>query len=217
MSNKVKSKMRPAESCSDYNAGIWEGNHPDHGFSEAAMFDHRDNGASSGASTPRGNSLGVFSRSEDSPSNQSRDSGDEIERKPSISKILSSKAEAWMEKKGLAFPWKEREHEGTDLNPKVSRFVWPWGQDDQQNGREQQRSASSKFNQESPCIETNRTTNNEATACWCSSVNANSSSSGSSNGSTSSSTVNKRDVDTDSLDYEILWEDLTIGEQVGQG
>ncbi|KAG6433651.1 hypothetical protein SASPL_105266 [Salvia splendens] len=217
VSNKVKSKMRPAESYSDYNAGIWEGNHPDHGFSDAAMFDHRDDGASSGASTPRGEPLGVFSRSEDSPSIQSRDYGDENERKPSISKTLSSKAEAWMEKKGLALPWKEKEREGTDLNPKVSRFVWPWGQDDQQNGREQQKCASSTFKQESPCIETNRTTNNEATASWCSLVNANSSSSGSSGGSTSSSTVNKHDVDTDSLDYEILWEDLTIGEQVGQG
>ncbi|XP_047980353.1 serine/threonine-protein kinase BCK1/SLK1/SSP31-like isoform X1 [Salvia hispanica] len=217
VSNKVKSKMRPAESCSDYNAGIWEGNHPDQGFSDAAMFDHRDDGASSGASTPRGDPLGVFSRPEDSPSKQSRDSGDENERKPSISKILSSKAEAWMEKKGLALPWKEKERESTDLNPKVSRFVWPWEQDGQQNGREQQNNASSTFKQESPCIETNRTTNNAAAASWCSSVNVNSSSSGSSGGSTSSGTVNKRDVDTDSLDYEILWEDLTIGEQVGQG
>ncbi len=29
--------------------------------------------------------------------------------------------------------------------------------------------------------------------------------------------MNKLDVDTDCLDYEILWEDLTIGEQIGQG
>jgi hypothetical protein len=29
--------------------------------------------------------------------------------------------------------------------------------------------------------------------------------------------VNKVDPDTDCLDYEILWEDLTIGEQIGQG
>ena len=49
-----------------------------------------------------------------------------------------------------------------------------------------------------------------------SSFNVNSTSSASSCGSTSS-TVNKVDLDTDCFDYEILWEDLTIGEQIGQG
>ncbi|KAE8731025.1 hypothetical protein F3Y22_tig00002841pilonHSYRG00191 [Hibiscus syriacus] len=44
-----------------------------------------------------------------------------------------------------------------------------------------------------------------------SSVNVNSTS------SASSSAVNRVDMDTDCLDYEILWEDLTIGEQIGQG
>jgi serine/threonine protein kinase len=29
--------------------------------------------------------------------------------------------------------------------------------------------------------------------------------------------MNKVDMDSDCLDYEILWEDLTIGEQIGQG
>ncbi|XP_073024202.1 probable serine/threonine-protein kinase SIS8 [Primulina eburnea] len=50
-----------------------------------------------------------------------------------------------------------------------------------------------------------------------SSANVNSTSSASSCGSTSSSAVNKVDMDSDSLDYEILWEDLTLGEQIGQG
>lgn len=56
-----------------------------------------------------------------------------------------------------------------------------------------------------------------ASGSWSSSFNVNSTSSASSCGSTSSSAVNRVDVDTDSLDYEILWEDLTIGEQIGQG
>ncbi|XP_057809745.1 uncharacterized protein LOC131024241 isoform X2 [Salvia miltiorrhiza] len=214
VSNKVKSKMRPAESYSDYEGGSWDVNHPNHGFSEA---EHRDDGASGGASTPRGDTLGVFSRWEDSPSKPSRDSGDESEKKHPISKILSSKAEAWMGKKGLAWPWKEKEREGSDLNLKASRFVWPWVQNDQENESEKQKSASTEFKQESPCTETNRTTNNEAIGSWSSSINVNSTSSASSGGSTSSSTVNKLDVDIDSLDYEILWEDLTIGEQIGQG
>lgn len=187
--------------------------HLDHedGFSDAAISEYRDDGASSGASTPRGDTpataLGVFSRLENSPSKQSRDSGDEGERKSSISKILSSKAEAWMGKKGL-WPWKGNERDGID--PKASRFVWPSLQNDQENELEHQKSESQVF-------EINRTSNNEATESYSSYVSVNSSSSASSGGSTSSSTVNKLDVDTDSLDYEILWEDMTIGEQIGQG
>lgn len=41
--------------------------------------------------------------------------------------------------------------------------------------------------------------------------------SASSSGSTSSSTLNKLDFENDCLDYEILWEDLAICEQIGQG
>jgi hypothetical protein len=29
--------------------------------------------------------------------------------------------------------------------------------------------------------------------------------------------MNKVDTDSEGLEYEILWDDLTIGEQVGQG
>lgn len=208
--------MRPVENYSDHESGSWDSNHPDHGFSDAAMSDHREDGASSGASTPRGDIqaslLGVFSGAsnrENSPSKPSRDSGDESERKPAISRILSSKAEAWMGKKGFAWPWKGNEHDGTD--PKSPRFVWPWEQQD--NELEQKKSASA----ENQFFETNRTANNEAAGSWSSSVNVNSTSSASSCGSTCSSTVNKLDIDSDSLDYEILWEDMTIGEQIGQG
>lgn len=63
----------------------------------------------------------------------------------------------------------------------------------------------------------NRTTNNEASGSWSSSMNVNSTGSASSCGSTNSSAVNKVDMDTGCFDYEILWEDLTIGEQIGQG
>lgn len=62
----------------------------------------------------------------------------------------------------------------------------------------------------------NRPATNEASGSW-SSFNVDSTKSASSCGSGSSSVVNKLDVDTDCLDYEILWEDLTIGEQIGQG
>nr|CAD1816889.1 unnamed protein product [Ananas comosus var. bracteatus] len=64
--------------------------------------------------------------------------------------------------------------------------------------------------------ESNRTFNNEASGSW-SSFNVNSLSSASSGGSTSSCAIHRVDSETDCLDYEILWEDLIIGEQIGQG
>ncbi|KAL9669490.1 hypothetical protein QQ045_007037 [Rhodiola kirilowii] len=60
-----------------------------------------------------------------------------------------------------------------------------------------------------------RPTNMDATGSW-SSFNVNSTSSASSCGS-SNSTINRVDLESDCLDYEILWEDLTIGDHIGQG
>ncbi|KAL0457502.1 UNVERIFIED_CONTAM: putative serine/threonine-protein kinase SIS8 [Sesamum latifolium] len=222
VSNKVKSKMRHAENYSDREGGSGDSHHSDHGFSDAAMSDHREDAASSGASTPRGDihpsPFGVFSggsHEENSPGKPSRDSGDEIEGKAKISRILTSKAEALIGKKGLTWPWKGNERDGTE--PKSSRFAWPWLHNDQENEVGLQKSAAPSLKSENQITETNRTANNDASGSWSSSVNVNSTSSASSCGSTNSSAVNKVDMDTDCLDYEILWEDLTIGEQIGQG
>ncbi|GFQ05189.1 serine/threonine-protein kinase edr1 [Phtheirospermum japonicum] len=140
------------------------------------------------------------SHDENSPGKPSRDSGDESEGKPGISRILSSKAEAWIAKKGLSWPW-----------------GWPWSPNDQENELGQQKSYGVTLVSENQVSETNSTANNEASGSWSSSFNVNSTSSVSSSGSTSSSAVNKFDVDSDCMDYEISWEDLTIGEQIGQG
>ncbi|CAI9776196.1 unnamed protein product [Fraxinus pennsylvanica] len=195
VSNKVKSKIRSGENGSDFEGGSGDSHHSDHGFLDAASSDHREDAASSGASTPRGDvhpsSFGVFSSAsheEHSPGRPSRESGDESEGKPGISKIITSKAGALIGKKGLPWPWKGNEQDdGTEA--KTSRFVWPWLHNDLEN----------------------------ESGSWSSSANVNSTSSVSSYGSTSSSAVNKVDLDTDCFDYEILWEDLTIGEQIGQG
>ncbi|XP_051127168.1 uncharacterized protein LOC127248715 [Andrographis paniculata] len=220
VSNKVKSKMRHGDNLSDREGGSGDSHHSDHGFSDAAMSDNREDAASSGASTPRGDAqpppCGVFSpanQDDGSPRKLSRDSGDESEGKAGISRILTSRAEAWISKKGLSWPWKGSE---CDLaEPKSSRFGWPWLYNDQENEFVQRKSATGKT--EYQVSEANRTSNNDAPGSWSSSVNVNSTSSASSCGSTSSSAVNKVDMDTDCLDYEILWEDLTIGEQIGQG
>ncbi|PON64947.1 Phytochrome [Parasponia andersonii] len=218
VSNKVKSRMRTSENSMDREGGSGDGHHFDHGYSDAVNSDHREDANSSGASTPRGeisaSPFGVFSQvDERSPGKPARDSGDESEGKSTIQKMISSKAEAWIGKKGLSWPWKGNEREGSE--PRPARFVWPWLQTDQEHDLGHQKNPSAKL--ESQANESNRPANNEASGSWSSSFNVNSTSSVSSCGSTSSSAVNKLEMDTDCLDYEILWEDLTIGEQIGQG
>ena len=203
----------------DREGGSGDSHYSDHGYSDAALSDHREDANSSGASTPRGDvhpsPFGVFSHLDDrSPAQSCRESGDESEGKPAIHKIFASKAEAWIGKKGLSWPWKGNEKEGSEA--RTTRFGWPWLQNDQESETFHQRSPSSGAKSESHVSEGNRPANNEASGSWSSSINVNSTSSASSCGSTSS-TVNKVDPDTDCLDYEILWEDLTIGEQIGQG
>ncbi|KAJ0244389.1 hypothetical protein HA466_0190290 [Hirschfeldia incana] len=149
VSNKIKSKMRAGESSAT----------SDHNVFGVTLSDHRDDAASTGARTPRGDFIqspfGVFT---------CKDSTDESDGKTAIHKVVLSKTEECM--------------------VKIS----------------------------------NEPTNNEGGCLWSSSINANSTTSASSCGSTSSSVMNKiEDTDSDGLEYEILWEDLTIGEQIGQG
>ncbi|XP_059632809.1 uncharacterized protein LOC132275359 [Cornus florida] len=222
VSNKVKSKIRTGENNMDREGGSGDSHHSNHGFSDTALSDNREDATSSGASTPRGDILptpfGVFSQAaheEHFCGKPSRDSGTDREGKPRIQKIITSKAEAWMNKKGISWPWKGNEREGSEA--KATHFVWPWLHNDQENDSERLKSSSSVVKPESQMGESNRPANNEASGSWSSSFNVNSTSSVSSCGSTTSSAVNKVDMDSDCLDYEILWEDLTIGEQIGQG
>ncbi|XP_011019919.1 PREDICTED: serine/threonine-protein kinase pakF-like isoform X2 [Populus euphratica] len=218
VSNKVKSKIQMGDNNMDREVGSGDSQYSDHGYSDAALSDHREDANSSGASTPRGDlypsPFGVFSNLDDKfPVKSSRDSGDESEGKPAIHKIITSKAEAWIGKKGLSWPWKGNEKEGSEA--RTTRFGWPWLQNDQESEAYHQTGPSSGAKSESQVSESIRPATNEASGSW-SSINVNSTSSASSCGSTSS-TVNKVDMDSDCLDYEILWEDLTIGEQIGQG
>lgn len=206
--------MRPAEN-SDREGGSGDSHHSEQGFPD------REDAASSGASTPRGDihpsPFGVFSgagHEENSPNKPSRDSGDEGEGKQGISRILSSKAEAWIAKKGLTWPWKGNEGDGSE--PKSGQFGCSW-ENDQEHELGSQKGGAGSLKSENQVTETSHIANNEAPGSWSSSVNVNSTSSASSCGSTTSSALNKIDMETDCLDYEILWEDLTIGEQIGQG
>ncbi|KAL0916294.1 hypothetical protein M5K25_013792 [Dendrobium thyrsiflorum] len=213
VTNKVRSRMRTNESSTDRDGGSGDSQQSDH---DVIHSDHREDAMSSGASTPRGDvapspfgasSSGVID--DKSPSKTSKASNEEAEGKAGIHKIISSKAEAWIVKKGISWPWKGSENDGNDIK---NRFAWPWLHSDQEGDTGHAKSSDCGGKPE----ENNRLGNNEASGSW-SPLNANSTSSVSSSGSTSSSIQQKLDLETDCLDYEILWEDLTIGEQIGQG
>lgn len=210
--NKVRSKIKTGENNISREGGSGDSRLSDHGFSDTVLVDHKDDGNSSGASTPRGDlvgsALGVFSQiaTGKSLAKSQKDSTAESEGKTAIHKILASKAEALIGKK--QWPW--RGHEQETSEPKSNRFGWQWLQ-----GEDSDRSHSA-MKSENQATEFNRPAANEASGSW-SSFNVNSTSSASSCGSASSSAVNKLDIETDCLDYEIMWEDLTVGEQIGQG
>ncbi|XP_061345911.1 probable serine/threonine-protein kinase SIS8 isoform X2 [Gastrolobium bilobum] len=219
VSNRVKSRIRTGENNVNREGGSGESHHSELSFSDYVLSDQRDDGNSSGASTPRGevppSPFGVFFHVEEkSQAKTMRDYGDESEGKP-IHKIITSKAEAWIQKRTLSWPWRANDREGSE--GRNIHVAWPWFQGDQENEPVDQKNLSSPLKPESLAGESHRPANNEASGSW-SSFNVNSTSSTSSCGSGSSSVVNNKvDVDTDGLDYEILWEDLTIGEQIGQG
>ncbi|KAI3512380.1 hypothetical protein L1887_19695 [Cichorium endivia] len=128
--------------------------------------------------------------------------------KPGIHEILSSKAEAWMGKNGLSWPWKGNGSEGGDSS---IRFVnWPWIHSDQdkESGHETSSTASLKVGSQMYESVTNTT---EAPGSWSSTCEASSSE------STNSNVITKLDIDIDNLDVEISWDDLVINEQIGQG
>ncbi|VAI28354.1 unnamed protein product [Triticum turgidum subsp. durum] len=203
LANKVTNKVRSRVKM-DENGMLREG-----GSGESQCSD-RDNkeGPSSGPSTPRGDAPhGAFGTEENSPGKSTKTNGDESEAKIGLHKILSSKAEALLNKKGITWPWKGRENDGPDCRNQVT---WPSLHGEQENGQNHPKISDTQV------AEFNQPNKNEASGSW-SSFNNNSSSSASSTGSTNSSALYKIDHEADCLDYEILWEDLVIGEQVGQG
>ncbi|KAL4273243.1 hypothetical protein GQ457_13G023660 [Hibiscus cannabinus] len=187
VSNKVKSRIRTGENCVDGS-------------------DHKD-ATSSGACTPRGviqsGALGVFyPLNSESTVKISRYCGDESARKPASQTFMNL-----MARKG-----NDRE----ESEAKTARLVWPWAGDDQKNETFMLKSPYLCLKYENHIDERNRPVN-EAPDSSSSSANVNSTSSSSNSGSTGSSPVNRIDLDTDCVDYEILWEELTTREQIGKG
>ncbi|XP_049935972.1 probable serine/threonine-protein kinase SIS8 isoform X2 [Nymphaea colorata] len=218
VTNKVRSHIRVNENTTERESGFANTHSSDVGSSEMSLpADQREDATSSGASTPRGDvpqshfsMHSPASSGERSPGKGHRDSHEEGDGKSGIHKILTSKAEAWISKKGISWPWKGNEQFGMDSR---SRFTCPHPNTDQDSD---QKACETCVAPENQAPDNNQQANNEPTGSG-SSANVNSTSSASSSGSTSSSAIQKLDLETDCLDYEILWEDLIIGEQIGQG
>lgn len=206
VTNKVRSRVRTDENGIEREGGSGESHCSDRGAKEEPT--------SSGTATPRGDGpRGPFATEEDSPGKSTNPNSDELGEGKRLHKILSSKAEALLNKKGIPWPWKGRENEGPEERNHV---ILPWLHGDQENGLNHQKISDSSIAPDTQGAELNQPSKNEASGSW-SSFNNNSTSSASSTGSTNSSALYKVDHEADCLDYEILWEDLVIGEQIGQG
>ncbi|XP_075097159.1 uncharacterized protein LOC107766684 isoform X2 [Nicotiana tabacum] len=217
MSNKVTSKIKTGESSVLREGGSGDSHYSNLAFSEAALSDSREDTNYTGASTRRGDvhsSLGLFSNLAKEERSLGKPSGDETEGKQGIYKTITSKAEAWMAKKSLLWPWKANARKASEA--RTTQSERPWLNNDQDNEFNYSNS-NNALKPDNQFINTNWTTTNEASGSWSTSFNGNSTSSTSSCERTSNSAVNKIDTDTDCPDYEILWEDLTIGEHIGEG
>jgi hypothetical protein len=194
-----------------------QNNHEWHGIACESQFDeHRakEEMGSCGTSAPSGDVLDdAFVTGETSPGNSSKISSDDSsEGKDGIHKILSSKAEAFLAKKGISWPWRGLEQDGADKSHIVSQ---PFN-DIQENNLADHRAPEAIITPDCQDIECVQESKYEVTGSWWS-FNNNSTSSVSSTLSLNSSAFERLDHEADCLDYEILWEDLVIGEQVGQG
>uniref|UniRef100_A0A0E0FD95 Protein kinase domain-containing protein n=1 Tax=Oryza meridionalis TaxID=40149 RepID=A0A0E0FD95_9ORYZ len=206
VTNKVRSRVRADENGIEREGGSGE--------SHCSDRDAKEEPTSSGTTTPRGDAPhGAFATEESSPGKTAKINSDESEGKVGLHRILSSKAEALLNKKGISWPWKGRDNDGPDVK---NQATWPWLHGEQDGSQNHQKISDSAITQDGQGAEYNQPNKNEASGSW-SSFNNNSTSSASSTGSTNSSALYKVDHEADCLDYEILWEDLVIGEQIGQG
>ncbi|PWA85921.1 PAS domain-containing protein tyrosine kinase family protein [Artemisia annua] len=126
-----------------------------------------------------------------------KDSNGGSKSKSGIHKVLSSKAEAWMGTKRISWPWKEKEKDTSDI--RMGHFGWPslHNEHHEQNiGPQMSSSTSSSI---------------KAPWSWSSSCSA------STSGNIDDHYINRFDVDFNNLDVEISWNDLMIGEHIGQG
>ncbi|KAK8308626.1 hypothetical protein V6Z12_D02G073200 [Gossypium hirsutum] len=195
VSNKVKSRIRTGENRVD-------------------AYDHKEDATYSGVCTPKGD---MWPPSHDvlhpfdnvSTVMNSIDFGDENEGKPAIQKFTT-----FIAKTGISLPWKGNSQEESEA--KTTHSIRPCEGNDQQNETFLLKGPYLGKKLEDHINEHDSPINNEASGFSSSSANVNSTSSTRSSGSTGGSPVNIVHMDTDCVDNEILWEELTIGDKLGK-
>lgn len=195
VTSKVRSRIKTDHNCNEHHGSVCESKTSEHDTSGTSIL--REDVVHCGFVTGD-NSSGTSKTSSD-------DSG---EGKEGLHKTLSSKAEALLAKKGISWPWRGLEHYG----PGKSQVVSAKFQDAQETDLTHQGVPEPILVPDCQDTECDQESKYEVTGSWWS-FNSNSTSTVSSNVSTNSGL----DYEADCLDYEILWQDLIIGEQVGQG
>ncbi|KAM3292834.1 hypothetical protein ACQJBY_036464 [Aegilops geniculata] len=207
VTSRVRSRIRSGQSCDEQDGNGRQGQYSDH--------DAREELTSSEASTPGGDVLhGAFVTEEKSPVNSRKTNSDDSgQGKGGFQKIFSSKAEALLTKKGISWPWKGNENDG---GCGKNNMTSPPLHDKQENTQIRQGVPVLEpiIIPDSKDTEYAQAGKYEVSGSWWTFNNNSTSSTMSSTVSSNSSPIERVDYEADCLDYEILWEDLTLGEQV---
>ncbi|VAI22161.1 unnamed protein product [Triticum turgidum subsp. durum] len=206
LTSRVRSRIRTGQNCERQCASGCEEQYSEH--------DVRANLTTSEASTPNEDvRFGVFAAEEKSPRELSKTSTDNPgEGKVGFHKKISSKAEALLAKKGISWPRKGHENDGGSGKSNITSTHL---HDKQENDQSHQRVPVVEPIMIPDCQDTEyaQSSKYEFSGSWWTFNNTSSMNST----STIGSPIERVDYEADCLDYEILWEDLIIGEQVGQG
>ncbi|KAK1617311.1 hypothetical protein QYE76_022828 [Lolium multiflorum] len=209
VTSRVRSRIRTGQNAEEQYGSGCEGQ-----YSE---LDVRVELSSSEASSPSGDVMpGAFFVEMKSASKSTKTSNvDSGEGKVGFHKMFSSKAEELLAKNGISWPWKGH---GNDGGSGKSSMKLTQLRDKPENDQSHQRVPVLEPIIIPDCQNSEYTwaSKYEVTGSWWD-FDMNSTSSISSTGSSNSSGMDRADYEADCLDYEILWEDLVIGEQVGQG
>eukprot|EP00250_Pteridium_aquilinum_P012080 c20498_g1_i1 orf=127-2451(+) len=155
-------------------------------------------------------------KKDDRIDNEAEDEDESEGKKAGGLKAFGLKAEAWISKKGVAWLRNPPDHETGEQKGRV----WPWKSNDQDSNEILEHNEDRLSKVDPPefdaTLDLARLNVNDAPGSW-KWANISSTSSNSSAGSTNSSLIQRNELDLESFDCEIAWEDLTIREQVGQG
>jgi hypothetical protein len=209
VTSRVRSRIRAGQNCDEQHGSSHEG--------QDSEYDAREEPASSEASTPGGDVLhGTFVTEEKSPGDSRKTNSDDSGEGKGGFQFFSSKAEALLAKKGISWPWKGNENDGVCGK---NNMMSPGLHDNPENAKSHQGVPILEpiIIPDSQDTQYAQPGKYEVSGSWWTFNNNSTPSTMSSTISSNSSAIERVDYEADCLDYEILWEDLTLGEKVGEG